>query len=97
MKKVNFTIMFFVCLWVLCVSAIVSNAQTSVKTDSTGNYIAVTKTSQKTGSKSVATGKYFTDSKGNKFPVYKSVNNKLFYVRVSKAGNKYNVYLTISK
>jgi hypothetical protein len=97
MKKVNFTIMFFVCLWVLCVSAIVSNAQTSVKTDSTGNYIAISVKGQKTGSKAVATGKYFTDSKGVKYPVYKSVNGKLFYTRVSKSGNKYNVYLTISK
>ena len=97
MKRVNFTIILVCLAYFLCVSAIVSNAQTSVKTDSTGNYIAISVKGQKTGSKSVATDKYFTDSKGVKYPVYKSVNGKLFYTRVSKSGNKYNVYLTISK
>jgi len=70
------------------------SAQTKVVQTKEGNYTAatVTKTSK---SKSVETGKTFTDSKGVKYPVYKSVNGKLFYKRTSKKGNVYNVYLTL--
>jgi hypothetical protein len=96
MKKVNFAIIFFVCLWLLCV---IGNAtaygQTKVTQDKSGNYTAVTNTNNAKGSKAVLTGKYFTDSKSIKYPVYKSVNGKLFYIKTSKAGNKYNVYLTV--
>lgn len=70
------------------------SAQTKVKQDATGNYVAATVTKKATGSKATETGKFFTDSKGNKYPVFKSVNGKLFYKKTSKSGNVYNVYLT---
>jgi hypothetical protein len=71
-----------------------ATAQTKVKQDANGNYIAatVTKTSK---SKAVETGKFFTDSKGVKYPVLKSANGKLFYRKTSKKGNVYNVYIEL--
>lgn len=71
-----------------------ATAQTKVKQDAQGNYTAATVT-KTTKSKAVETGKFFTDSKGVKYPVYKSVNGKLFYRKVSKSGNTYNVYITL--
>jgi hypothetical protein len=94
MKKVNFAIIFFVCLYLLCVVSIAANGQTKVQTTKDGNYTAVSST-VKSGSKAKLTGKTFTDSKGNKFPVYISSNGKLFYKKTAKSGNVYNVYLTV--
>lgn len=64
--------------------------QTKVVIDSKGNYrtLAVNKAATST-----PTGKTFTDSKGNKYPVMQSVNNKLYYLKTSKTGNVYKVYL----
>lgn len=68
--------------------------QQNVKVDSQGNYHALT---QSTESKAVNTGKTFTDSKGIKYPVMRSVKGKLFIIRTSKkTGNKYNYYLKIN-
>lgn len=92
--KTNLSFIFLAVLFAISVE---TNGQTTVKTDSQGNYTSVSVSGQKTGSKSVLTGKYFTDSKGVKYPVYKSVNGKLFYIRTSKSGNKYNVYLTVKQ
>ena len=41
------------------------------------------------------TGKYYLDKKGNKLPVYRSRNGKLFIVVVSKNGNEYKKYLNL--
>lgn len=40
------------------------------------------------------TGKFFTDSKGNKYPVCKTSNGKYYYTKTSKTGNPYRVYLS---
>lgn len=72
-----------------------ATGQTKVKEDAQGNYTAITAT--KTGSNTTETGKVFIDKKGIKYPVLLSKNGKLFYVRTSKSGNKYNVYLTETK
>lgn len=61
--------------------------------DSTGNYVAVNKA--KTFQESKNTGSTFTDLKGNVYPVFESVNGKLFYIRKSKTGNEYKVYLKL--
>ena len=70
-----------------------ANAQ-KVTTTKDGNYIALNaaKTANE-GNKS--TGKTFTDTKGNIYPVMVSKNNKLFYVRTSKTGNEYKVYIKL--
>lgn len=41
----------------------------------------------------VLTGKYYLDKKGNKHPVYKTRNGKLFIVAISRNGNQYKKYL----
>lgn len=41
----------------------------------------------------VSIGKTFTTKDGQKLPVMKSKNGKLFVVRTSKAGKEYNYYL----
>lgn len=62
------------------------------KKDGSGNYVAV-KRADTTANK--ATGHTFTDSKGKAYPVYISVNGKLFYYRTSKAGNVYKAYIKV--
>lgn len=64
----------------------------NAKLDSTGNYVAV----QIAKDSATATGKTYTDSKGNKYPVFISKNRKLFVQRVSKTtGNAYRQYLKL--
>ena len=70
--------------------------QTRAKTDAQGNYTAIAKTAKGTGTAATATGKFFVDAKGNKYPVMKSKNGKYFYTKVSaKTQTPYNVYLSI--
>lgn len=85
MKKLIFSAL-------LIFAAATSQAQ-NAKQDASGNYIAVKATEQKESAK--PTGKTFTDSKGNVYPLYESKNGKLFYLRTSKAGNEYKVYLKL--
>ena len=60
--------------------------------DANGNYQAITH--KTTASEQSNTGKTFTDSKGQVFPVFKSAAGKLYYIRTSKtSGNDYKVYL----
>ncbi len=68
-------------------------AQTVTK-DAQGNYIAVK--ALETTEKAKDTGKTFTDTKGNVYPVYVSKNGKLFVIRTSKTGTQYKQYLKIS-
>lgn len=76
----------------LFLASIGVQAQT-VKKDASGNYYQVKADSSVRVSTAKPTGKTFTDLKGNKFPIMISKNGKLFYIKTSKAGNKYNVYL----
>lgn len=66
----------------------------TVQKDSQGNYIAVKAT--ESSEKAKDTGKTYTDTKGNVYPVYVSKNGKLFVIRTSKTGNQYKQYLKIS-
>lgn len=52
-------------------------------------------TGEKAKEPAKATGKTFTDTKGNVYPVYESNKGKLFYLRTSKAGKEYKVYLKL--
>ena len=74
----------------LILASFAGMAQTKVTKDAQGNYVAVKRATDSTQLTPVA---QFTDSKGNHYPVYKSVNNKLFYYKTSKAGNVYKVYI----
>lgn len=71
----------------------VGNAQQVTK-DKSGNYIAVK--SAASDEKAKDTGKTYTDTKGNVYPVYVSKNGKLFVIRTSKTGNQYKQYLKVS-
>ena len=75
----------------LILASFAGMAQTKVTKDAAGNYVSV-----KRGDTSAnkATGHTFTDAKGIVYPVYISVNGKLFYNKVSKAGNNYKVYIS---
>lgn len=68
-----------------------AGAQTKVVKDANGNYVALSHKADSTRNK--ATGKTFTDSKGKTYPVYESVNGKLFYYRTSRNGNVYKAYI----
>ena len=64
-------------------------AQTIVK-DANGNYQQV----QKAKEEPIKTGNFYTDSKGIKYPIYKSARGKLFVIKTSKnTGNQYKIYL----
>lgn len=86
MKKLLLSVALFVAF------IATSNAQTTVKKDSAGNYVAVKNAIEEL--KSIETGQTFTDTKGNVYRVLKSVNGKLYYNKTSlKTGNVYRVYI----
>ena len=90
MKKVLLSIALFYSL------STVSKAQTKVFIDESGNYVQLAKSdTSKTTYKE--TGKYFIDKSGVKLPVYLTEKGKEFVFVVSKKGNKYRKYLTVSK
>lgn len=82
---------FFLLVLFLAISSGVK-AQ-NAKKDETGNYVAIAKVHEKDEGK--PTGKTFTDGKGLKYPVMESKTGKLFYIRMSKAGSPYRVYLKL--
>lgn len=91
MKKVILSIALFYSL---------SNAkaQTKVFVDESGNYVAMAKTANDTSKTTYKeTGRFFIEKSGAKKPVYVSDKGKEFVFVVSKKGNKYRKYLTVSK
>jgi len=82
------TIILVICMFGL---SFTSCGQKAIK-DSTGNYTAVSV--KKAKQSDVPLGKTFTDSKGNKYPVYRTSTGRTVYYRVSKnTGIPYKVYL----
>jgi hypothetical protein len=76
----------------------VSNAQTKVFIDESGNYVAMAKPVNDTSKTTYKeTGRFFIEKSGAKLPVYISDKGKEFVFVVSKKGNKYRKYLTVSK
>ena len=80
-------------LTIICASNL-AHSQNIVK-DSQGNYMAVKAPKDSTETSAKPTGQTYTDAKGNIYPVMVSKNGKLFVVRISKTGNKYNQYLKL--
>lgn len=75
----------------LC-SALCAHSQ-NARLDATGNYVAIHKSDSTTGT---PTHKTFTDTKGNRFPVFVTKTGKLYYMRVSaKTGKQYKQYLKL--
>lgn len=80
---------------VLLITTITScHSQTTVKKDANGNYTAI-RSSRSDSTVAKPTGKTYTDTKGNVYPVYISINNKLYIIRTSRTGNKYKQYLKL--
>lgn len=70
-----------------------ASAQVKVKQDASGNFIQVSSRGVASAAP-VATGKTFTTSKGETFPVYKSAKGRFFVLRTSKkSGKEYKQYL----
>lgn len=91
MKKVILSIALFYSLQT-------AKAQTKVFVDESGNYVAMTKTANDTSKTTYKeTGRFFIEKSGTKVPVYVSDKGKEFVFVVSKKGNKYRKYLTVSK
>lgn len=67
-----------------------AQAQQKVIQDSTGNYVAA----RICNPKPEATGKIYTDRKGDVYPVYQTAGGKLYILRKSKkTGKEYKYYL----
>lgn len=81
---------FFSIAFLLICSLSFAQAKPNVTIDKNGNFIAI-KNNLDTIPK--ATGKTYTDSKGNVFPVSVSASGKYFVIRVSKSGRAYKQYL----
>jgi hypothetical protein len=64
----------------------------NAKLDKSGNYVALVNVRDTVGKD---TGKHFTDAKGNVYPVLVSAKGKLYYMKTSKSGNPYKIYLKI--
>lgn len=77
-------------LMIIAFGSLTVSAQ-NAKADGSGNYVAVS--AAKAPAKN--TGKTFTDTQGKKYPVYESARGKLYYMRTSKAGKEYKVYLKV--
>jgi len=75
-------------------SLIEAKGQT-VQRDANGNFKAISAPREAKTETAKNTGKTFTDTKGNVYPVMISKNGKLFYIKTSKAGNQYKVYIKI--
>lgn len=75
-------------LLLILLLAFTTTAHAQVIQDKQGNYILA---------QAQSTGKTFTDSKGNIYPVMQSINGKLFVVRTSKTGKVYKQYLKVKE
>jgi len=75
----------------ILITTATSTAQNATK-GKDGNFYALAATDKaKTGGKE--TGKFFIDKDGKKYSVLESAKGKLFYIRTSKTGNSYKVYI----
>jgi hypothetical protein len=75
----------------LYIGSLIGIKAQTVKQDANGNFYAIKSNLDTT--KAQSTGKTFTDTKGNVYPILISKNGKLFYMKTSKAGNVYKCYL----
>lgn len=88
-------------LIIVLFACIATQAQPALKAeykiDSLGNYVSAKSVALKATSMTT-TGKYFVDSKGIRYPVWKTSTGRLVYLKTSaKTGNVYKVYLDTVK
>jgi hypothetical protein len=92
LKDVAAKTLFIICLLIMGL-VVKSNAQTITKLPD-GNYLAIKAAPKDTAATYSATGKTFTTSRGETFPVMVSSKGKLFVIRTSKAGSQYRQYIS---
>jgi hypothetical protein len=78
----------------LFIASFINAKGQTVQRDANGNFKAIS-APKEAKIEAKPTGKTFTDTKGNVYPVLISKNGKLFYIRTSKNGNDYKVYIKI--
>jgi hypothetical protein len=93
MKK---TIISLASALVIALCSLSASAQTIVK-DARGNYTAVKASKDSAKTADIATGKTFTDTKGNIWPVYQTKSGRVYALRTSKNGINYKQYLDTPK
>jgi len=81
--------LFFIVMMICAMFANSTFAQ-NAKKDANGNYTYVKPPLDSTGT---STGKTFTDSKGNVYPVLISKTGALFVMRTSAKGTRYKYYI----
>lgn len=86
MKKITTTL-----ITAFILLSLTGMAQTKVSKDADGNYHVTIRKPDTSDNK--ATGKTFTDIKGNVYPLYISQRGKLFVLKTSKAGRVYKSYI----
>ena len=75
--------------------SVLSQAQPKYTKDLSGNFIQVQASSRSKGIDK-PTGKFFTDRKGVRHPIFITSTNRLVYHRISgKTGKAYKVYLDV--
>jgi len=88
MKKLLTLLILFVSL------SVVAQTKKNVETDKNGNYVSPPSKQKVKADR--PTCKTYTDSKGKVYPVYKSINDKLYVYKVSKkTGIPYMYYLKV--
>lgn len=87
MKKVTLILSLFL-------ASSVAFSQSKIEKDANGNYIQIS--ASKRTSEDKQTGKTFTTSKGDTYPIYVSERGKYYIIRTSKeTGNQYKQYLKL--
>lgn len=87
MKKVTLILSLFL-------ASSVAFSQSRIEKDANGNYVQIS--ASKRASEDKQTGKTFTTSKGDTYPIYVSERGKYYIIRTSKeTGNQYKQYLKL--
>ena len=84
-------IAFFTCLLIM---GLVVGANAQIKQDAAGNYYAVKVAKDSSNAK--PTGRTFTNSRGETFPIYVTERGKFYILRIAKvSGRTYKQYFSI--
>ena len=87
MKKVTLILSLFL-------ASSVAFSQSKIEKDANGNYIQISASKRTPEDKQ--TGKTFTTSKGDTYPIYVSGRGKYYIIRTSReTGNQYKQYLKL--
>lgn len=93
----KFIIICLLVIGILCLLSPMVHAQNATK-DKDGNFTALKLKGTEITVANQKTGQTYTDTKGIKYDVYKSINGLLYYMKQSKrTANFYKVYIKTEK